>query len=422
MNFLKTSIWSGLSTIIKILSGLVVNKIVAIYIGPAGIALIGQFQNILGMITTAGTGAINSGITKYVAEYQDDLRKKNEFLSAGLIITVVCSLLVGVLVFVGSGSLSVTILKSGQYKAIFKVISFTLIFISVNTFLLAVLNGLKKIKSLIMANILGSLLSLMITSILTIHFHLFGALISNVLIQSTVLFVTLFFVYKSKAFNTFQFIFPVNQDVYKKLFSFSLMTLVTMATVPVVQISIRNYLIENLSVKEAGYWQAVWKISELYLMVLTTAFSTYYLPRLSELKSRIELKQEILSGYKIIIPFVLFSSICIYLLRDLIIQLLFTPDFKDMKPLFTFQLIGDFFKMCSWTLSFLMIAKAMTRTFVLTEIFFSISFYLMSIFFINSDGVIGVTYAYALNYLIYLILMIFIFSNIIFCKENGSSG
>ena len=54
------------------LSGLVINKIIAIYIGPAGIALIGQFQNFMGIITTIGNGAINSGVTKYVAEYHED--------------------------------------------------------------------------------------------------------------------------------------------------------------------------------------------------------------------------------------------------------------------------------------------------------------------------------------------------------------
>ena len=58
MNFLKTSLLSGISTIVKMLSSLVVNKIIAIYIGPSGIALIGQFQNFMGIITTIGNGRL----------------------------------------------------------------------------------------------------------------------------------------------------------------------------------------------------------------------------------------------------------------------------------------------------------------------------------------------------------------------------
>ena len=35
MNFLKTSLLSGISTIVKMLSGIVINKIIAIYIGTS---------------------------------------------------------------------------------------------------------------------------------------------------------------------------------------------------------------------------------------------------------------------------------------------------------------------------------------------------------------------------------------------------
>jgi PST family polysaccharide transporter len=44
-----------------------------------------------------------------------------------------------------------------------------------------------------------------------------------------------------------------------------------------------------------------------------------------------------------------------------------------MKPLFTYQLLGDFFKIGSWLLAYLMIAKALAKTFIITEILFAIS-------------------------------------------------
>lgn len=45
MNLLKTSFLSSIATVIKILTGFIVNKVLAIYVGPAGIAQIGQLQN-----------------------------------------------------------------------------------------------------------------------------------------------------------------------------------------------------------------------------------------------------------------------------------------------------------------------------------------------------------------------------------------
>lgn len=418
MNFFKTSLLSGLSTIIKLLSGLVINKIIAIYIGPAGVALIGQFQNFLNIITTFGNGAINSGVTKYVAEFHEtDTKKRNDFISASLIIAFASSVVIGVIVFVGSSFLSNWILKSGEYSLIFKFLGTTLILISLNTILLSIINGIKEIKYYILINITSSLLSLIITSILTILCGVFGAFLSMIIVQSLVLFIS-FPIAKKKINLVFKLNRFVKRDVYKKLLSFSLMAIVSVLSVSISQIAIRNYLIENFSLKQAGYWQSVWMISSMYLMVMTTAFSTYYLPRLSELQKPSEIRKEILSGYKIILPFTLITALMIFFLRDFIIAVLFTPEFSEMRRLFAYQMIGDFFKMASWSVAFLMIAKAMHKTFIITEILFAISFYFTTILLTKINGVIGVTQAYSINYFIYLVIILILFRKILISRYH----
>jgi PST family polysaccharide transporter len=79
-----------------------------------------------------------------------------------------------------------------------------------------------------------------------------------------------------------------------------------------------------------------------------------------------------------------------------------------MKPLFTFQLLGDFFKIGSWLLAFLMLAKAMTRVFIVTEVLFASSFVILSYFFMDHYGIVGATYSFCINYALYWILMAFI--------------
>lgn len=192
MNFIKTSVLSGISTLIKLASGLVINKVIAVYIGPAGIALIGQFQNFLDVILTIGNGAINSGVTKYVAEYNEtDEKKRNDVISASFIITAVFSLVIGVSIYFGSSFFSIWILKSKEYTILFKLLGVTLSFICFNTILLSIINGLKKIKLFIIINISSSLLSLVITSLLTIKYEMVGALVAMVIVQSIILIITL---------------------------------------------------------------------------------------------------------------------------------------------------------------------------------------------------------------------------------------
>ncbi|MEK4083018.1 O-antigen translocase [Psychrobacillus sp. FSL K6-1415] len=418
MNFFKTSLLSGLSTVIKLLSGLIVNKVVAVYIGPAGIALIGQFQNFLSIITTFGNGAISSGVTKYVAEFHEtDIKRRNDFISASFIITFIFSVICGVLLFLGSSFLSEWILKTVEFSKVFKLLGITLILISFNIILLSIINGIKKIKLFIAINICSSILSLFVTSFLTIFTGLFGALLSMIIVQSIVIVITLPLV-KKKLDLQFNMNIHIEKEIFKKLLAFSLMAIVSVLSVSISQIAIRNHLIKEFSLEEAGRWQSVWMISTMYLMVMTTAFSTYYLPKLSELQESSEIRKEIFSGYKIILPFTLITALMIYFLRDFIITILFTPEFIEMRSLFAFQLIGDFLKMTSWSLAFLMIAKAMTKTYIITEIICSISFYIITIILTKNNGLIGVTQAYALNYLAYLIIMIWLFKSTLFKRSE----
>ena len=144
-------------------------------------------------------------------------------------------------------------------------------------------------------------------------------------------------------------------------------------------------------------------------MVVTTSLSVYYLPRLSEIKHNLELKKEIISGYKIILPVISILAFGIFFFRELAIEIAFTEEFMPMVELFKWQLIGDVIKIASWLLSYLMLAKAMTKIYIYSEIIFSISFVLISIFFIDRYGLVGVTYSYSLNYLLYLFFVIIIF-------------
>ena len=86
MTLIKTSLLNGVAVVIKMLTLLGLNKILAIYVGPSGYAALGQFQNAVQMITTFASGAINTGVTKYTAEYYDDeARQHTVWRTAGTI-------------------------------------------------------------------------------------------------------------------------------------------------------------------------------------------------------------------------------------------------------------------------------------------------------------------------------------------------
>ena len=205
------------------------------------------------------------------------------------------------------------------------------------------------------------------------------------------------------------FIQGVDKELLSKLSKFSLMAIVTAIVVPTSHLVIRNYIGESLSWDDAGYWQGMWYISTMYLLFITTALSVYYTPKLSELKNNNELKKEIKNGYIKIIPFTVLFSVAIYILREDVIRIAFSESFLPMLELFKWQLAGDVMKISSYLLSTMMIAKAMTKKYIYSELFFSGSFVLLAIFFIQQYGLVGITYAYFINYLFYFFFLVFSF-------------
>lgn len=405
MTLIKTTILSLIATFFKILSGLVINKAVSIYIGPSGLAIIGQFQNFSQIALITAQGAINNGVVKYTAEYKDNHNKLQSLFSTSFKISCITAFITSVIIISFSKKISAYILGNESHQVIFILFGVSIILFVLNNLFLSILNGMKKIYLFIKINIMQSVFSLFFTTALIYFFNLTGALIALATTQSIVfIFILLLFI-KEKKILVPLFKEKIDTKLLAKLMSFSVMALVSAALVPGTQFFIRSYISETQGINQAGYWQGVWYISTTYLMVITTALGTYYLPRLSELNDTTALKYEILNGYKILIPLVLILGLLIYASRDIIIYILFSNDFYDMKPLFTWQIIGDIFKISSWILAYVMIAKAMTITYILTELAFNATLILITITLVNKYGTIGATYSYAINYFLYLITM-----------------
>ncbi len=413
MKLIKTSIFSGIITFIRIASGFVAGKVIAIFTGPSGVALIGAFSNFISIVLTFANGAINTGVVKYTAEFDENPDKLKSLFSTAFRISLYSSGTVGLILLLFASFFSNWIFASDLYCNPIRVLGTTIILYSLNSLLISILNGKKQIKDYTIVNTVGSFIGLVITVLLVYYYQLEGALYALVFSQTIIFFVTLYRITRSDWFSWQYFNQKIDKDVVKKLSHFSLMALASALTIPISQIILRNMLITNINLQSAGIWQGMMRVSDGYLMIITTALSTYYLPKLASLHSDKELKTEISQGYKLILPFVFVSCIAIYLLRFFIIKILYTPDFIDMSDLFFYQLFGDFFKIASWILAYLMLAKSMTKMYIVTEVISTLSYVILGYICVHFFGIKGMSLAFAINYFIYLIYMFYIFRELL---------
>lgn len=408
MTLIKTSLLNGIAVVIRMLTLLGINKILAIYVGPSGYAALGQFQNAVQMITTLASGAINTGVTKYTAEYHEDETKQHAVWRTAGTISLTGSVLVAIAVIAFNKPLAVWFLKDESFGSVFIWFAATLVLFVLNTLLLAILNGKKEIELYVTANIAGSLFALAVTTVMSIQLGLYGALVALAIYQSLAFFVTLFLTYKASWFKLRYLLGGIDKQSTRNLAKFTAMALTSAACVPLSHILIRNHLGETLGWEAAGYWEAMWRLSAAYLMLVTTTLSVYYLPKLSELQNPADIKKEILQGYKIILPVAAACGLVIYLLRDFIIRVLFTAEFAEMEVLFGWQMVGDTLKIGSWILSYLMLGKAMTKTYILTEVFFSFFFVVLVFFLLELYSLESAAIAHAITYVLYWIAMFYL--------------
>lgn len=403
MTLIKTSVLSAIATVIQIISGFVVTKVIAVYVGPAGLATIGQLQNFINLVLLASGDFFKTAITKYTAQFQDDEIKKHEIWSTAIKIATVLYVVVFVCLFFFSNEISAYLLSSSQYGYVLQILAFSIPFFVLNGLLLAILNGQRQIKQYITLSIALSIVSLILVVCLSVFYALEGALIAYVINQSVVLFVTLFYLRKESWLKLKSFLYKLKQEHVKKLFGFGAITFTAIVSSNTSMLYIRDYISTTISPESAGHWQAIWILSTVSLSLITTSLVTYLLPTLSSIKEKHLMSNELRKAVYLILPIASAISLSMYLLRDFIIEILYTKEFLPMSELFLWQMIGNIIKACAWLFGYVFVAKAMVRYCVSLEIVFALVMVLLSIYFVDAYGLVGVTYAYVLTTFLYLI-------------------
>ena len=419
MNLIRTGLLNSIAVGLRILTALGLNKLLAVYVGPSGYAIIGQFQNAVSMLTTLASGAVNTGVTKYTAEYFDDETRQIAVWKTAGTISLIGSITLGLLIAALHRPLASWILKDETFASVFIFLGAGLVFFTLNAFLVSILNGKKEISRYVIVNIAGSLVGLIVTGSLAALLGLYGALVALAVNQSIVFGVTLALCWRTTWFHVRNLAGCLDPIALRALGKFTLMALVTAACVPVSQILIRNHLGTSFGWQAAGHWEALMRISSLYLMVVTTPLAVYYLPRLSEIRDNTELRHEIISGYRLILPVAAVGALAIYLIRDWMVLTLFTAAFVPMRDLFAWQMIGDTVKIGSWLLGYVLIGRTMVKTYIITEFIFSASWVGLVWLFTGWYGVQGAQIGYFLNYTLYFIVLIALIARRL--SENASN-
>ncbi len=406
MNVIPAAFLISLAQASKILTGLVLIKVIAVYLGPKGLGQLGHLFSVVAILNLLAGGGIVNGVIKYVSEYRTKPKQLLEFISAAASYSTFVSVLIFVGVIIFSKPLSRLIFNSSDYQWYFVFLAIVQVCFAFTKLVTGVANGLKSTQVFAWIQLGGNIITIPVIWYLVAYHGLKGSVISVALVFALLALPALYAFFKSSFWGRVKISF--NQKKYfSKLSGFSLMLLASAMTFPVVEVIIRQMIIDGSGYNDAGVWQATIKLSAAYVGFFGLFLAYYFLPQISPEEN----KQIIGSVTKRYILFIAVIYVCGALVfwfgRAFFIPLVLSDEFESLNQIIHLQLIGDFLKILSYVIGFVFVAKAFTWLYIGAEVLQNTLLLSLSYWFYHIDAVLeSIFIAYIVTYGIYLCVAI----------------
>lgn len=403
---IQVSSFTSISTFIKIGATFISAKVLAVFTGPAGIAMLGQLTNFITILIQVSTAATGTGIVKLSGQYKDDEIQLKRVLSTSFTINLFFSIIVGILLIIFYPFVSQFIFIDEKYGWLVVFIAFCTPLIAINNFIVSSLSGLQFFKKYVKINIWASLISLVLTILLVLYYKIEGALLAYVLTQSTIFFVSLFY---SKAIRWKQnILLSIDKTTLKELSHFSLYVIISAFCFPFIQILVRTLLTDTLSITIAGIWEGINRVSSMYLLLISSAIGVYFFPKLSSLKSKEVISAELIFANKIFISVTMFLGTILLLLKKWLIPLALSVEFLPINEVLYIQVIGDIFLIGKMLLIMVFLSRGKTSILIFAEIIFSALYCVLNYYLINNfTSLSSILWAYPIYTFGYWLFLLF---------------
>lgn len=406
-NIFKSTFLFSFVQVIRILVGVIKNKIVAILLGAEGMGIMSIFMNAMNFIKTGAGLGISQSAVKDISEANasEDNGKISRTISIVLRVVMLTSLLGAAVTVFLSPFLSNWGFGDNKYTISFIFLGIAVFFEVFVENQLAILKGMRQLRSLAKASIWGSLIGLLTGVPLYYLFGVKGIVPSFIVTAFTIFLVTRYYVNQVRYDRInipLKQVFRDSSSMVKMGISLMLVSLIG----TLFALIIAAYLRSHGGLNIVGYYNAGEVIVGSYIGVIITAMSTDYYPRISavnndnkKLTEEVNSQSEVglLMAFPLVIIFVFFSP--------LFVNILYTEEFQETINYTDFAIIGSVIIICSNCMGMILLAKQASSIFLVSVIGQRILCLTAFILLYNAYGLRGLGYAYIFLGLLHIVLM-----------------
>lgn len=367
----KAMIWGSGTALLTTALGAVTTKILAVTAGPAGIGMFSllraTWQWLSLLATLNGQVAIVRNLSTRAGS------EKVAYLRASAWIFVAGSFGAGVLCVVLAPMLALIIFKStasGLIDAV-RLIAVAIAFGAASIFLTSVINAARDIRALSKAQVGGAICTVLLAYPIARLDHPVGYVGLGIAgFAGTILIASLLIRRNRMLDGT---VAPGN-GLPLRLFLRDYLT--TSATTAItgfcgagLVVVLRAVFLEVGGLGMVGQLDAAWTLSTMGVAILTSWFNSYYFPLLSAAKDRPQEIRIAISRMLRLATIVSTVTLSLFVIaKPLVVQLIYTDQFRESLRLLRWLLIADFLKVTLFVVGMPMLAFAHNRLFLVSEV------------------------------------------------------
>jgi len=415
---LKVGTTNSVSLLIKLISAFITSKLTAIFLGSTGISLLGNWRNATELIQKISTGSIHNAVIKYAADSQTSVQESKAFQSTLFYISCAICALVMLTCFIFADAINNFVFIQQNHSDLIRILAFVLPLYVINIHLQSILKAYQKFNTVVKINIFGHIFNLLFFITCLYFYGLKGALLSVAIVPCLLGLYSIYVAYKSNlVFYKFQF------SEVKKIYllgfrDYAFMTIISTLIFPLTYLNIRNLLAEELSLEASGYWEAMFRISTLYITFAISLIYLMILPKLANSKTVKDFRQIVFQFYKQFMPFFIVGLVLVFFLKGYIVKIVLTKEFSPTTQLFLWQEVGDLFRVLALVLVAQFHAKKMIWHYVITDILLAFSLYFSTYLLINQFGLKSAVIGHTISYAAYFLIILIIFKSTLFAHKS----
>lgn len=398
------SVFGGVQ-VVGILCSIIRTKLVAVWLGAAGMGVFALYNSTIEMISVFTRFELRNSAVRELASAGSQL---------GLICAVVrrwawaLGILGAILTIVLSPWLSEWTFGDSEHTLGYIILSVAVMLYSVTDGENAILQGTSMLKPLARASVVGAVATIAVSIPMFYFWRVDGivpAILSYFIITTSVVY------YYRRPEKPRVKVSP--QDVLKEGKGFMLLGVymaISMFMGIVVSYLFMIYLNRSADTSMVGYYQAGYSLVNKYVGLIFTAIAMEYYPRLAQvIKSRKRtstfVSHEVMLSVWIIIPVIaLFIAT-----DDLIVNVFYSEEFSVIIPFISCAVIGTIFRAVSFCIAYVILARGDGKVYLITETTSAVIGLTLNIVFFEAFGMLGLGISYILWYMLYALIVYIVY-------------